>query len=132
MNAVVREAVVKILESLKGALENGTLYNTDMHGTRITSVSAALESKLGVLVGETIESSLMQLYLDMRHLQIDEDGWSREAHAILPFVDALLDSLKSGNEISIFAALSELRYHATRTQHELSSRYRARPFVPRR
>jgi len=120
---MVKGASVRILESLKETLQNGNLAEAAFLGTRLTEISVVLDSKVGVLIGETVESSLLQLHQEITRYDLDPDKHAKEMHDLALLVDALIDSVKSGVEENVYSALIELRFHATKRQHGMPGEY---------
>ena len=126
MDSIIKEASVKLLTSLKNTLEKGNLYNSSEPGARLTGISATLDSKMGVLIGEIIESSFLQLYDETTRFEIDGEGYAREARDLIPFVDALVDAIKTDDDNRIYSALLEFRFHVTKRQYGMSNDYKHR------
>jgi len=123
---ITKKASERILESLKKALQKDNLYEAALLGTRLTEISSTLDSKIGVFVGETIESSLLQLHEEMIRYEIDDDKRAKEMHGLTLLVEALADSIGSGIDENIYSALLELRCYASKKQHSIAGEYRRR------
>ena len=125
-------ASAAMLKSLIKTLENNNLLDAGRIGTRITDIAVALKSNLGVFVGETVESSFLQLFESMAVYQISEDEYAKEIQSLIPLVGALTDSMESGETSAVYSALLDLRFHATMTQYDLPHKYKRRVLGPRR
>ena len=124
MDDVIKEMLIKILDSLKTSLEKGNLYHSSKFGTMLTEISVTRDSKAGVLVGETVESSFLQLYDEMTQFDIGRGELSKEIQDLIPLIDSLTDAIRAGGDDRIYSALLELRFHATKKQYSMPKEYK--------
>ncbi len=127
MDSTIRETSIKILESLKKTLEKGNLSNAHNFGTILTEISVMLDSKVGVFIGEIVESSFLQLFREASTYEINSEEHTKEIQALNSCVNDLISAIRSGEDNNIYSALLELRFYATKSQYDMPSKYKRRP-----
>ena len=126
MDDIIKRTSINLLESLQAALEKGNLDDASTFATTLTEISVTLDSKMGVFIGETIESSFIQLAGEVHSYEISNEEHSKEVQELNLRVNDLLDAIKSGEDSNIYSALLELRFHATKKQYSWSGKYKRR------
>ncbi len=124
MDDVMKEMTIQILKSLKMSLERGNLYHSPKFGTMLTEISVTRDSKTGVLIGETVESSFLQLYNETTQFDIGGEELSRETQDLIPLVDGLTDAIQAGGDDRVYSTLRELRFHATKRQYSMPKEHK--------
>ena len=126
MEGIIRETSIKMLKLLNESLERDNLSRSFEFGTRITDVSVTLDSKIGVMIGETVESSLMQMYDETVRFEIGPEEYAKEIRDLVALVDSLADAINTDEEGRVYSALLEIRFHVTKRQYSMLCEYKRR------
>ncbi len=131
MEEPVRRLTVGMLDAVRECLDQD--YRTvSQIVVDITRVSRALGSKSGVLVGEVLESVFAQLFYEFKTHELDPKQTDMELSKIRPFLDDLIEAIKSGDDGKVYASLAEIRFYTTQQQIEFSTKYKRSEIARRR
>ena len=128
MDDNTKKMILGQFEVLKKSLEIGNVFITSHQSTDIITIALANNSKIGVLIGETIESSLIQYHGLIREYSLEPNSIETETAELLGCLADLKSKIDSGDELKIYQSLSELRIHVTYKQAVgFSAKYRMKP-----
>ena len=125
MDDNTKKMILGQFEVLKKSIEIGNIFVASRQSTDIITIALANNSKIGVLIGETIESSLIQYYNLIREYGLEPASIEPETAELLGCLADLESKIDSGDEFKIYQSLSELRMHVTYKQVvDFSVKYR--------
>ncbi|MCY4491811.1 MAG: hypothetical protein OXC46_10215 [Thaumarchaeota archaeon] len=128
MDDNTKKMILGQFEILKKSLEIGNVRAATQQSADIITIALANNSKMGVLIGEIMESSLLQYYGMVYEHNIERSSVEDEAAKLLDCIAGLKSKIDNGDDLGIYQSLSELRMHVTYNQIVgFSVKYKMKP-----
>ncbi len=119
-----QNSIVTLLNKLKDTVEQGNYDSFAIIGTSITYFSLPLDLKMGILIGEVLESTFIQLERDISRTILSTELLMKELSNLTPHIQELIDAVNTDNTSGICLALAEIRYFATNAQFNFPGKYK--------
>ena len=128
MDDNTKKMILGQFEIIKKSIGIGNIFVASRQSADIITIALANNSKIGMLIGETIESSLIQYHGLIRAYNPEPDSIKTETAELLGCLADLKSKIDNGDELKIYQSLSELRMHVTYNQLVgFSAKYKLNP-----
>ena len=112
-----------LLQTAKKYLENNNYDDAIQFLTSLVNSALSNNSKMGVFIGEILQSSFIQLSMTINEYKINADELSTELSDLVDLIDKLISSIKSDDDKKIDELLKEIRFWATQKQYDIPTKY---------
>ena len=124
MEEANREPIIILLTKLKNIVEQNNYPSFSTIGTGITYFSLAVKEKVGVLIGELLESTFRELERNINSVRVSSELIAEDLSKLIPHIQDLIDAIKEDNLQKICLALAEIRYFTTDTQFSFPTKFK--------
>ena len=133
MDEEIRHIASRAISNIEKSIKIGNHPEAANFIRDIISISLAKNSKAGILVGEILESSVVQYGFLLRDYHLSHENIQKEDDLLLDLVGSVRSAMGADAENKVYDALSALRMHVTREQLEgFPTKYRIRSKITRR
>ncbi len=122
MDESIRKISSNRISEIKKCL-NKNYEASDKLATIIINVSLLFDSKLGVFIVETLESSLTQFGEIMQSHVLKPEQLSSEISVIIPLLDTMKTVSDNDNKQDICMVLITIRFFVTKQQYDFPTKY---------
>ena len=119
-----KEPIILLLNKLRDTVIQGNYSSFSIIGTGITYFSFPLKEKVGVLIGELLESTFKELERNIDAVRVPSESITENLSNLLSPIQDLSDAIDADNLEGICSALAEIRYFTTDTQFNFPTKFK--------
>ena len=124
MDEFTKQVAQKTIEEIKTSLQKGNYDYSDTIPIHLIELSLMTGSEIGVFIGEVLESGLTQYMSAFTGHDIPNDKKTAHIDSMLVLITDISNSVSSGDDQTIYRALSKLRLHVTQQQKAFPLQYK--------
>ena len=124
MEKNTKEPIIILLNKLKDTVIQGNYSSFSIIGTGITYFSLPLKEKVGVLIGELLESTFTELERNINTVRVPPELITENLSKLLSPIQDLSDAINADNLEGICLALAEIRYFTTDIQFSFPTKFK--------
>ena len=119
-----KKPIIILLNKLKDTVVQGNYYSLSIIGTGITYFSLPLKEKVGVLIGELLESTFKELERSIDAVRVPPELITENLSKLLSPIQDLSGAIDADNLEGICLALAEIRYFTTDIQFNFPTKFK--------
>lgn len=128
MDDNTKKMILGQFEVIRNSLKIGNSFVASRQSTDIIVMALANKSKIGVMIGEIVESSIVQYHRLIQEFNLEPNSIESETTELFNYLADLESKIDGGDEREIYQSLSELRMHVTYNQIiGFSAKYKMNP-----
>ena len=124
MDEFIKQVAQKTIDGIEASLQNSNYEHSGTIPANLIDLSLMVESKIGVFIGEVLESALTQFLMAFKKYEIPDNERPHHIGNILMLINDLRKDIGSEDDQVIYGALSSLRFYVTQQQKSFPLQYK--------